>query len=681
MQVKMNRRELIAFTAGSIPFLASLAKSGTTINGAPIDAPTIIESPDKKIRIEVGLEEQSGKNAVPSYSVFYKNQKLIERASLGMDLAATSPFAGNFKIVKIARAENDQTYKIFAGKADTARDHYREATISLEEQAPSRRRLDLTFRAYDDGVAFRYSIPKQAALPELVITAEHSTFSFVGNPQAYTLPLPSYRTPYEVYYKFLPLGDISPETLLGLPMLLEFPGKTWVAITEADLSNYAGMYLSRAADRPNVLTSMLSPRLDDPQIKVKAALPHASPWRVLMIADDPGRLIESNIVNNLNPPSAIKDTSWIKLGKTAFPWWNGYDVPNTNFRGGLNTATMKYYIDFCAAHKIEYHSLDGLDNIAWYGGTIVPYKGADITKSLPEIDLPEVLAYARRNNVRIRLWMNSAAAKAQMKTAFPVYEQMGIEGVMVDFFDRDDQETVVFIHELVQLAAKHHLTVTLHNLYKPTGLNRTYPNLLTYEAVMNLEYDKWDARGSTPEHELTVPFIRMLAGPLDYHSGSFRNVTQQQFKPRNVAPVTIGTRARQLARYVVYEDYLPMIADSPAAYEGQDGLEFLVEVPTSWDETKVIQGAVAKYITIARRRGAQWYVGSMTDGASRELSLPLTFIGGGKFIAEVYADDPKSPNEPTKMIQGRSEVTSKDVIQIALAPAGGHVIRLTPVKR
>ena len=459
---------------------------------------------------------------------------------------------------------------------------------------------------------------------------------------------------------------------------MSIPPRIWVGITEADLNDYAGMYVSGTADAPGVLTSRLSPRPDDFQIKVRAKLPHVSPWRVLMIADNPGRLIESNLITNLSPPCALEDTSWIKPGKTTFPWWNGYAVGDAGFPVGQNTETHKYYIDFCAETGIQYHSLDGLDNIAWYGGSIVPYRGADITKSLPEIDLPEVIAYAKQKGVGLRFWMHSAAAQAHMKTAFPVYEQWGIEGVMVDFIERDDQEMVNFLHELLQLAAKHHLTVTLHNVSKPTGLRRTYPNLMTIESVFNEEYNKWHPQGSTPEHELTVPFVRMLAGPVDYHSGSFHNVTRQAFKPRNVAPITIGTRVRELARYVVYEGYLPMVVDYPAAYRHQPGLEFLVHTPTSWDETRVVDGQVRKYITIARRHGALWYVGSMTDGNARELSIPLSFLGAGRFVAEIYCDDLTAPDQPERLISLQREVTSSDTIQAALAPAGGHVIRLSP---
>ncbi|MBA3669840.1 MAG: glycoside hydrolase family 97 protein [Sphingomonas sp.] len=643
-----------------------------------ISESVVVESPDGKIEIRFGLFEKNGKQAVPCYSLFYNRKALILRASVGLELASGGPLDSQLKIVNVALNQHDETYAVLTGKTSAARDHYRETTVSLEEQAEPRRRLDLIFRAYDDGAAFRYRVPAQPALSELIITAERSTFAFVGNPTAYSLPLPFFRSPYEVHYEILELSNITPDSLIGTPMLLEYPDKIWVGITEAALTNYAGMYLSGLVDSPGVLTSLLSPRFDDPQIKVKARLPHASPWRVLMIADDPGRLIESNIVTNLNSPSVLKDTSWIKPGKTTFPWWNGYDVENENFTGGLNTATMKYYIDFCAEHGIEYHSLDGFDE-AWYGGPI-SYQGGDITKSVPAIDLPAAITYARQKGVGLRLWLHSAAAKAHMKTAFPIYEQWGIEGVMVDFFDRDDQETVVFIDELLQLAMKHHLTVTLHNVYKPSGLSRTYPNLLAVEAAFNTEYNKWDARGSTPEHEMLIPFVRMLAGGVDFHSGSFRNVTVKQFFPRNIAPMTMGTRVRQMARYVVYEDALPMIVDSPSVYRGQDslGLDFIVKIPTTWDETRVLAGSVGRCITVARRRGRKWYVGSMTDGSARQISIPLRFIGNGNFTAEIYSDDPAAPDQPTKLLRETRNVTSADTIHAGLASAGGHIIQLTP---
>jgi alpha-glucosidase len=340
---------------------------------------------------------------------------------------------------------------------------------------------------------------------------------------------------------------------------------------------------------------------------------------------------------------------------------------------------MKHYIDFCAEQGIEYHTLDGFDR-AWYGGPIVPYQGADITRSVPEIDLPEVLGYARRKGVRLRLWLNWQAAQAHMQAAFPLYEQWGIEGVMLDFMDRDDQSMVNFLQEAVRLAARHRLTVTMHGVSKPTGLCRTYPNLLTTEAVLNLEYNKWDPQGVPPEHEVTVPFTRMLAGPLDFHQGSFRHVRPREFEPHNVAPVVKGTRARTLASYVVFENHLPMVADYPAAYLKQPGLELLRQIPATWEETRVVGGAVGQYITVARRAGKQWYVGSMTDSSPRQLAIPLDFLGPEQFVAEVYADDLDAPDQPSKLMIRRLQVVARDALRADLAPAGGHVVRLTPVR-
>jgi alpha-glucosidase len=638
----------------------------------------IIESPDGNLRVVFGLYETTGRTAVPCYDVSWRGRVLVQQASLGIDLEGSGSLDGTFRIVTVRQGQRDDTYAVFPGKTSTARDHYREATITLEERAEPRRRLDLIFRAYNDGAAFRYQLPKQSAITEFTITEERSTFAFVGNPKAYALPLGSFTTSYETYYRLSPIEDITSSDLLGLPLLLAYADDVWLAVTEANLTDYAGMYLSGVAGRPGALVTRLSPSPDNPLAKVRARAPHVSPWRVLMIADKPGTLIESNLILNLSDPRAVADISWIRPGKTTFPWWNGYELGDAGFRGGLNTETMKHYIDFCAEQGIEYHTLDGFDR-AWYGGPIVPYEGADITKSVAEIDLPEVLGYARRKGVRLRLWLHWQAAEAHMKTAFPIYEKWGIEGVMLDFMDRDDHEMINFLHEAVRLAAEHHLTVSLHGASKPTGLRRTYPNLLTTEAVLNLEYNKWDAQGVPPDHEVTVPFTRMLAGPLDFHQGSFRHVWPRDFEARNVAPVVKGTRARTLASYVVFENYLPMLADYPAAYRNQPGLEFLRQVPTTWDETRVLNGTPGQYIAIARRRGSQWYVGSMTDASPRQLTIPLDFLGRGTFVAEVYADDRDAPDRPSNVVIRRLQVAAGGSLQADLAPAGGQAARFTPV--
>lgn len=605
----------------------------------------------------------------PTLAVDYRGKPMLAPGRMGLDLASGGPLNAGLYLVGTDRQTKDETWRAVAGKSSLVRDHYRQTTFRLIERGESPRRLEVVVRAYDDGVAFRYVVQKQPNLTDFYVREELTEFRLVGKPKATALVLPNERTPYEELYQTGPLKNGS---LIGFPLLLQYPSGTAIALTEADLMDYPGLYL-----RPQggVLKGHLSPRLDDSGLAVKAELPHATPWRVVMVGD-PKRLLESNLVLNLNPPSMLKDTSWIKPGKTTFPWWNGYNTGKTGIRPAQTTEYHKWCIDFCAKHKIPYHSLDGLDNVAWYGGPIVPYAGAEITKGLPGLDVPEVLRYAKSKGVRIRVWMSSAAAKAQMAKAYPEYERMGIEGVMVDFFDRDDQDTVNLVRDVVALAARCHLTVTLHNLYKPTGLQRTYPNLLTFEAARNLEFDKWDPKGITPEHELNVAFVRQLAGPIDFHSGSFQNVLAKDFKPVDKSPKTIGTRARQLARYVIYEGALPMIADSPAVYDASPaGLSLLVEVPTTWDETRVLAGEVGRSIVVARRKGRVWYVGAMTDSKARSLTVPLSFLGKGKFRVESWLD---APGGPTKLARTTGVATGS--VTIKMNPAGGAAMRFTPVR-
>lgn len=637
-----------------------------------------LNSPDGNVSINFLLKKSTTGNRYPCYKVTYQGKALVNESGLGIEFAGNDRLMNNFEIKEIKKNSSDKTYPVFFGKTQNARDHYNEAVISLEEKSNKRRLLDIVFRAYDDGAAFRYYLPKQPYLADFIISDEKSHFSVAGNPNAYFLWLPQFGAHYENLYQILPVTAITPDSLSGVPLLLEYPEGIWLAITEANLTDYAGMYLSGVTDSPGMLVSKLSSLPDHPDIKVKAATPHYTPWRVLMIAGSPGQLIESNIVLNLSDSCAIQDVSWIKPGKILFPWWNDYLVTGVNFKVGLNSKTEKYYIDFCAANGIEYHSIEGYKGRAWYGGSFVPYAGNDVTSVVPDLNMQEVIRYAGEKGVRIRLWVHWEGIQKYIDKAFPLYEKWGIEGVMVDFMNRDDQEMVNFYESVVRKAAEHHLTVNFHGAYKPTGMRRTYPNLLTQEAVMNLEYNKGHYRNISPEHNLTVPFTRMLAGPLDYHEGGFRNVTEKEFKPRWAAPFVMGTRCHYLAMYVVYENPLPMLADHPAAYLNQIGFDFLKKVPARWDETKVINAKVSDYITIVRQHGEEWYVGSMTDWTPRELSIPLKFLPGGEFIADIYADGPEADRFATQVSHRQYMVTAGDTIIARLAQGGGQAIRLTP---
>ncbi len=658
-------------------FLAALILIGPAATALAAE-PLALESPDGRVRVSFQLDDRGRPGFVASLG-----EKKIAGGALGLDLAGSGPLRDRLKIVGTTHAHRDETYAIPVGKASSARDRHNELVVSLEEEAEPHRKLDVAFRAFDDGVAFRYAIPEQGPLREFILLDELTRLSFEGGPLAHALPMKNYTTSYENYYQTLRVARMDPKQLYGMPLLLEGnSGRSWVAVTEANLTDYAGMYLSAVEDTAGVLAAKLSPlpgRNDGAKVLGKA--PFVSPWRVLMIADDPGRLIESNIVFHLSDPPAIKDTSWIRPGKTTFPWWNGYVLKGVDFKPGVNTATMKHYIDFCGEQGIPYHSLDGLD-IAWYGGGIQPQGKTDITKAAPSIDMPELLRHAKEKNVRLRLWLHWQALKPQIDEAFKVYEEWGIEGVMVDFMDRDDQEMVHFYYEMAEKAAKHHLTVTLHGAYKPTGMERTWPNVLNYEAALNQEYDKWEKLGepgTPPGHNLDIAFIRMLAGPLDYHQGGMRSVLPEDFVPHDKAPSVQGTRGAQIAMYVIYQNHLPMMSDYPAAYRGQDGLDFIVQAPTTWDETRVLHAEMGKCLVIARRKGETWYLGGMTATEGRNFSLPTDFLGAGSFEADLYLDRPEGgPNALTK---SKRAISAPEPLKIEMPRSGGFAARITRASR
>lgn len=635
-------------------------------------------SPDKLIRIEIALRPRSDGAAemVPVYQISYRGRAVVLPSRLGVRMVNGPDLGANVIVEKVETQEIDETYRQFPGKRSQVVNRGQETTIRFREVGDPARLWEVILRAYDDGAALRYRFPEQDGWKSLAIAAEVTEFRLPEDAAAHALPLKGFVSSHESRYQQLAAAAIPAKQLLGLPFLAELPETGWMAIAEANLTDYGGLYLSRGASG-EPLVSRLSPRPDDPNVAVRAELPHDSPWRVFLIGDEPGRLIESDLMLNLNAPRAVDDVSWIVPGKTTFPWWNSFYAENAAVEMGLNTATAKFYIDFCAEAGIPYHSLDGVKNDAWYGGTVVPYTGADITKGTAILDLREVLRYAAEKGVQIRLWMHWQAAEAHMERAFPLFREWGVEGVMLDFMDRDDQEMVNFLRRVLEIAAANRLTVTLHGVSAPTGLERTFPHLLTHEGVMNLEYDKWDKRGITPDYETTVPFTRMLAGPLDFHQGSLRGVPQKDFVPRDVNPLVIGTPCRMLGSYVVLQNHLPMAADSPTAYRGNPLLPLLASIPATWDDTRCLAGEVGKLVVIARRSGDQWWVGAMAGVDAREIEMALDFLPPGAFTAEIHSDDLETGH---RFGRRTKEVSATSKLRVALAAAGGCIVRIAPVR-
>jgi alpha-glucosidase len=384
----------------------------------------------------------------------------------------------------------------------------------------------------------------------------------------------------------------------------------------------------------------------------------------------------------LNEPSTIKDVSWIKPDKITFSWWNG-DV----YDGGPGPPILSFemaqkYIDFCARNGLSIHSLTSTENTVtpWYHQSkpgVEPGPDTDVTRPRAGFDLPAIRRYADSKQVRLWTWVHQGAVRGRVEEAFAAFEKMGWSGMMVDFFDHDDQETIEFAEAVLDAAARHHILIHLHGVWKPTGWQRTYPNLMNHEGALNLEYLKWSDR-CTPEHNLMMAFTRLIAGPMDYHLGGFRAVPRTQFKPSNIAPTVLGTRCHMLAMYVCFDNPAPMVADYPAAYEGQSGFDFLKRVPTWWDETRVLADQIGELLVVARRKGKSWYVGGMSAGQSRELSLPLSFLGKGRHTARIWKDASDAEEDPNKLTTETLNLSSTNTLKLPLALDGGFVAQIVP---
>ncbi|MBN1464169.1 glycoside hydrolase family 97 protein [candidate division KSB1 bacterium] len=648
-----------------------------------------VSSPDGKIAVTLEIKENLEPYPVGErlyYSVKKDGQAILLDSPFRLDFKDMPSFAKGLTISEQRSSSTDETWSTPFGAQRTIVNSYNEISLVLHETAAPHRAITFTVRAFDDGVAFRYGIPEQKGLTNFSITRESSEFHFPLDPTCWIGHYPSFRGHQETEYNEMNLSQSKPGQIIACPLLAQLPS-CWVALTEANLIDWAGVYYTRHSTIPTAVVTLLSPRIDQADVAVISAAPRVSPWRVIMIGDRPGDLIESNIILNLSEPLAIDDPSWITPGISAWDrWWAGSYAPDFDGDMGVNNESMKYYIDFSAEMGWEYQLVDW----EWYGPPFDPNEpsgaagnpAADLTKSIPAIDIPELVRYAGKKGVKILVWLEWENADRQMEVAFPLYEKWGVAGVKVDFMARDDQYVVNFYHRLVKLAAEHHLTVDFHGAYKPTGLRRAYPNLLTREGVLGNEYSKWSDR-ITPTHDCVLPFTRMLCGPMDYTPGGFRNRTPATFRIVGgdaPGPFVMSTRAHQLAQFVVYESPLQVACDSPYNYRvSPAGTEFLKVVPTVWDDTKVLDGYPGDFIIIARKSGAEWTIGGLTNEESRTLDIALDFLGAGTFTAKIYADPEEAADYPDRLDVSEKVVTARDRLTLTMAGSGGvaiHFIRL-----
>jgi alpha-glucosidase len=634
-----------------------------------------VRSPDRRNAIALEIDDEDG----VEFSVSRDGQELIGPSPLGPMLVEEGWLGANARIVDQETGKVNESFEFTFGKTSHIFNRYEFCIVTLVNDKDLTWQVEL--RSYDEGVAVRYVLPKQDKLQAAKIRAEATEFSVVGDPVVIFNVLEGFTTSHESLYERKPISKMPPEKLCDMPVLLTWPKKQAAAITEARVRGFAGMYLERAAEKPETLRCRLSPLPEDSGVCVAGETPLTSPWRVVMLADEAGELLESNLLVCLNDPPQ-GDFTWAKPGKTTFSWWNGEFEDDYKLKGDKNQFVARNfaYIDFCARHNIAYHGVHG-DGLSWYQQSSTDYGApaadADVRVPRPEIELPKILAYASERGVGIRLWVHWRPLSEHLEEAFTLYESWGVEGLMVDFLDRDDQEMIDWSEQMLESAARHHLHIQIHGSSKLSGEQRTFPNLFNREGVLNLEYDKW-SKSCTPDHNVNVAYTRGLAGPVDFHLGGFRSVSRVDFEPQGLKPNVMGTRCHNLALYVVFENPMPMVADVPSAYEGQPGFDFLTEVPTTWDETRFLTGIPGEYIVVGRRKGDTWYIGGITNWTPRKLSVPLEFLDDSLAEITLYVDGSSDEAKPNQVRKETQPVDAKTPLSISMSPGGGFVAIVEP---
>ncbi|MFS2217228.1 glycoside hydrolase family 97 protein [Telluria sp. Tellsp104] len=592
-----------------------------------------------------------------SYVVTRGGETVIAASPLGLEFDG-QPDLGALVLEKVTKTSVDRAIPLVATKASSARDHYRAATLQFRDRTDATRRLLVDVRAYDDGVAFRYRIDGGAPVR---LRGEKTGFMPAGDPDCL---ISVFDGAHEVPFARRKITQLDDKKGYDVPVVCTTPsGRTAYAITQADLGGYTGASLWRDGAGLRVQLSPVPGRAA-PVYASQGGLQTA--WRVVMLGNRAGDLIASNLVGNLNP-APQGDFSWVKPGKAAWDWWSG---PLMGMKPDM--AAYRRYIDFAAASGFPYYLIDagwskGANADAW-----VALPTTDITRSADGIDMPELVSYAASKGVGLILWAHWDHVRERMDEVLDTYARWGIKGVKIDFMSRDDQDVVEFYERVARATAQRHLLLDLHGAYVPAGLQRTYPNFITQEGVLGAEWDKMKTF-VTPEHNLMLPYTRMLAGPLDYTPGGFRNVTPAAFQVRAELPFVPNTRGQELAKYVVYDSPLQMVSDDPDAYRDAEGFDFIRKVPTAWDETRFLSGEPGKDIVLARRLGTTWYVGAMSaDEGATTKRVPLDFLPAGRYKATIWEDGATPNNVKLRA----TDVTPRDALALELAGAGGAVVIL-----
>lgn len=627
-------------------------------------------SPDNRIKVVVETGD------VLKYSISFNGKVLMSPSEIGMRLPE-GELLGNSD--KLSASERNGIVEHIEAP------FYRSSDITVkynELSLASKKRGGVTFRVYNEGVAYRFHSDINK---DIYVKDETAEFNF---PQDYVSYVP-YTTnknnhfcmAFQNTYTVAPVSEFDTELPAFLPVTLCAGDGVKLTLLESDLKSYPGMFLARGGRNNSVkgvfakyptATAVHHTRCMEVVTERGGDIAETMgkrtfPWRIIAVTDDDRQMPVNPLVYALGEPSRVKDTSWIKPGKIAWEWWNNWGIHGVGFKVGINNETYKHYIDFASDYGLEYVVLDE--------GWSEPAKG-DLLTSIPEIDLPELIAYAKSKNVDLVLWAVGAVLDKQLEEACRKYSEMGIAGFKVDFFDRDDQKAVEMIYRISEGTAKYRLVLDLHGIYKPTGLNRTYPHILNFEGVYGLEELKW-SNPDMPLYDVTMPFIRMMSGPADYTQGAMTNANKKNFRPVYDSPMSQGTRCHQMAAYVVFDSPMVTLCDNPTVYRKEhECVEFISAIPVDPDKTVIVSGKLGEHIVTARRFGDEWYVGGLTNWDLREIEVCLDFLEPGQYNAEIFRDGVNAARKGEDYIKEIMLVDNSSRLNMLMREGGGFVIKL-----
>lgn len=632
-----------------------------------------LKSPDGKNIIKITIDKNI------SWSVLRDQEILIKPSRMCMTLGDNRKLGISPIVLKsIASSVNSTITAVIPVRNKFIPEVYNELKLTMKGN------YGMEFRAYNDGVAYRFVTELGAKAIE--INNEEVTFNFNENCQIY-LPKednPEMQSHYEGAFKSMKLTEVSSKTYGYLPLYISTDAGTKMVVTESDLSDYPNLFLFGTDSKsligrfPKViLESRPKDNSDRDEIIVKKADYQAKttgnrtyPWRVVVISPTDKGLLENELVYKLAKPNVLKDTKWIKPGKVSWDWWNDNNIYGVNFKSGINTDTYKYYVDFASEYGLEYIILDE----GWSRTT------TDLLAPNSQLDIQGLIKYASTKHVGVILWNLWKPLDQNMDKILDLYVKWGVEGIKVDFMARADQYMVNFYERIAKATAEHKLLLDLHGAYKPVGLNREYPNVLNYEGVKGMEQNKWEA-SITPVHNTTLPFTRMVAGPMDFTPGAMLNTNKDEFYINFNSPMSRGTRAHQTAMYLLYDSPLQMLCDNPSNYKREPVYtRYISRFPTVWDKTIALEGKIGEYAVVARKNGKNWYIGGVTNWEARNFDIPLSFLDGKKYKVEILKDGINVSKHAADYQILNKEVYTGSTLNVEMAAGGGYTAILTPLE-